>query len=168
MANPPSNIRGPNLSGFMEDFADAQFVKLFNDIIVRERLDPFFAECRAFGRLVKDGKDDGLAVRCYGCVLSEEAEHRIEEGFGIRDWNRPTEDNKEPLRAIVKDYIRYVSFDKPKTHATMRRNLEQLNRMGIYNMDIRRENYIGGRLFDFSTATMTPHLIFRTELRTEK
>ncbi|KAJ2992963.1 hypothetical protein NUW58_g1994 [Xylaria curta] len=139
---------------------------LIDDVVVREQIDPFFAECRAFGRLAKDGKDNELAVRCYGYVfLSEEVERRIEEEFGIRDWNRPTGHNKEPLRAIVKDYIRYVSFDNPKPHAKMRRNLAQLNKMGIYNMDIRKENYLGGRLFDFSTAITTPHLSFWTELR---
>ncbi|GAW13635.1 hypothetical protein ANO14919_030220 [Xylariales sp. No.14919] len=215
MANLPSNIRGPSLSRFMEDFADAQFVKLLSseddqdpdgashsrvfevvvkekryavkifkfvplevirpfvptkqhlidDIVVREQIDPFFAECRAFGRLAEDGKDDELAIRCYGYVfLSEEVERRIADEFGIRDWNRLTEHNKEPLRALVKDYIPYISFDRPKSHARMRENLKQLNKMGIYHMDIRKENYLGGRLFDFSTAITTPHLSFWTEL----
>ncbi|KAI0408491.1 kinetochore Sim4 complex subunit FTA2-domain-containing protein [Xylaria palmicola] len=216
MENLPSQIRGPKLSRFKGDLADAQFVKLLSsgddqdsdgtphsrvflvtikdkrytvkifsfvalddirpfvptkehlidDIVVREQIDPFFAECRAFGLLVKDGKDHELAVRCYGyAILSEEVERRIGEEFGIRDWNRSMEHHKEPLRAIVKDYIRYLSFDKPKRHAKMRENLVELNKMGIYNMDIRKENYLGGRLFDFSTAMTAPHLSFWIELR---
>jgi hypothetical protein len=131
-------------------------------------LDPFFAECRAFGLLVKEGKDDELAVRCHGyAFLSEEVEHLIAKQFGIRDWNRSPEDINKPLRAIVKNYIRFVNFDKPKKHTKMRENLEKLNRMGIYNMDIRKENYLGGRLFDFSVAITSPHLGLSTNFRTE-
>ncbi|KAI1212632.1 kinetochore Sim4 complex subunit FTA2-domain-containing protein [Annulohypoxylon truncatum] len=219
MAYLPSDIRGPKLFPFTEDFANAQFirllssedndssgetsharvfqviigkkryaVKIFNfvpledirpfvptkehlitDTVVRQQLDPFFAECRAFGLLTEKGKDDELAVHCHGYVLlSEEIEHLIEEKFGIRDWNRSAEDEGKPLRAIVKNYIRFLSFDRPKKLAKMRVNLKQLNKMGIYNMDIRKENYLGGHLFDFSLAITLPHLSFSRKFRSER
>lgn len=142
---------------------------LVKDDLVRYQLDPFFAECRAFGRLVEKRKDDKLAVRCHGYVfLSKAVERRIEQQFGIRDWNRQVEDRNRPLRAIVKDYIRYKSFQNRKPFAKMRDNIEELNKMGIYNMDIRKENYLGGRLFDFSIAITSPHLSLWTELRTKE
>ena len=34
-------------------------------------------------------------------------------------------------------------------------------------MDIRKANYLGGRLFDFSIAITSPHLSLWTRLRTE-
>ena len=39
--------------------------------------------------------------------------------------------------------------------------------MGIYNMDIRKKNYLGGRLFNFSTAIITPYISFLLNLRTQ-
>ncbi|KAI0538834.1 hypothetical protein GGR58DRAFT_466929 [Xylaria digitata] len=40
----------------------------------------------------------------------------------------------------------------------MRKNLEEINGLGIYNMDVREANYLGGRLFDFSIAVTFPHI----------
>ncbi|KAH6645473.1 kinetochore Sim4 complex subunit FTA2-domain-containing protein [Truncatella angustata] len=141
---------------------------VISDNVIRHHLDPFFAECRAFGLLVKEGKDDKLAVRCHGYLyLPGSVEQRIEQQFGIYDWNRTQEDNNKPLRAIVKDYIRYKSFDKPSNFAIMRDKVEKLNNMGIYNMDVRKENYLAGRLFDFSVAITIPHLSFSMDFRTQ-
>lgn len=136
------------------------------DMIIRHQLDPFFAECRAFGRLVEEGRDDELAVRCYGyTLLPETVERQIRRQFGITDWNRGEEDRKQPLRAIVKAYITYKTPFNRKSFAAMRRNIKELNDLGIYNMDIRKENYLGGRLFDFSIAITAPHLSLWSKLR---
>ncbi|KAI0973721.1 kinetochore Sim4 complex subunit FTA2-domain-containing protein, partial [Xylaria arbuscula] len=132
---------------------------LVNDKIIRGQLDPFYAECRAFGMLVEKKKDDDLAVRCHGYVfLPDAAEREIETQFGIRGWNRKAEDEGSPLRAIVKDYIRWKSLRHRRTFELMRKKLEALNKLGIYNMDIREANYLGGRLFDFSIAITFPHI----------
>ncbi|KAI0410872.1 kinetochore Sim4 complex subunit FTA2-domain-containing protein [Xylaria grammica] len=132
---------------------------LLKDNVVRHQLDPFYAECRAFGLLVEKKRDDELAVRCHGYVfLSETLERRLERDFGIRDWNRKAEDEGSQLRAIVKDYIQWRSLRHRKTFEVMRKKLEELNKLGIYNMDIREANYLGGRLFDFSIAITFPHL----------
>ena len=141
---------------------------LLEDDIVRCHFDPFFAECRAFGRLLEERKDDLLAVRCYGYMyLSEEEERRIEQQFDIRDWNRAAEDEAQRLRAILKGLIPFKSPFGRKSFLKMRQTLEQLNKLGIYNMDIREGNYKGGRLFDFSVAITTPHLSFWKKLRSE-
>lgn len=138
------------------------------DKIIQHHLDPFFAECRAFGRLVEEEKDDQLAVRCYGyALLSESIESRIREQFGITDWNRGEGDEGQRLRAILKSYIWYKTPFGRKKFPALRKNIEKLNNLGIYNMDIRKENYLGGRLFDFSIAITAPHLNLWTKLRFE-
>ncbi|KAI0801630.1 kinetochore Sim4 complex subunit FTA2-domain-containing protein [Xylaria sp. FL0064] len=134
--------------------------------VVRHHLDPFYAECRAFGSLVENKKDDELAVRCHGYVLLPRAvEQQIERQFGISDWNRKAEDEGSPLRAIIKDYIECKTPCGRKTYGAMRKNLEEFNELGIYNMDVRKANYLGGRLFDFSIAITVPHLSFWLKLQ---
>ncbi|KAI1424537.1 kinetochore Sim4 complex subunit FTA2-domain-containing protein [Xylaria sp. FL1777] len=134
--------------------------------VVRHHLDPFYAECRAFGLLVKKKKDDELAVRCHGYVfLPQAVEQQIKRQFGISDRYRKAEDEGSPLRAIVKDHIKWKTLRHRKTFQAMRKNLEELNDLGIYNMDIRQANYLGGRLFDFSIAITRPHLALSLDFR---
>lgn len=134
--------------------------------MVRYQLDPFYAECRAFGQLVGEQKDHLFAVRCYGYIFLPPAiELRITQQFGISDWNREAADEGRPLRAILKDYIRFKTPFGRKKFPEMRDTLKKLNDMGIYNMDIREANYLGGRLFDFSIAITVPHISFWEKLR---
>jgi hypothetical protein len=140
---------------------------LMKDDVVRGHFDPFYAECRAFGCMIEHGKDHELAVRCHGYMLLPTAiELEIESQFGIDDWNRGPADEGHPLRAIVKDRIYHNKSPFGKTSpSTMRSRLKQLNRLGIYNMDIREGNYLGGRLFDFSLAVTAPHLSLSRRIR---
>lgn len=142
---------------------------LLTDKIVRHHLDPFYAECRAFGLLVEKKKDDKLAVRCHGwAFLPETLERRIHDDFGINDWNRHEEHQGQPLRAILKDYIVYNSVCGRRRFSKMKENIIELNELGIYNMDIREDNYRGGRLFDFSLAITSPHISLSLKLRSKK
>ncbi|TGJ83885.1 hypothetical protein E0Z10_g4890 [Xylaria hypoxylon] len=142
---------------------------LLKENVVRHHLDPFYAECRAFGRLIENNKDDTLAVRCYGYVFLPHAiERQIERQFGISGWNRKAEDEDSPLRAIIKDHIKWKTLCNRKTFKTMRKNLEEVNKLGIFNMDIRKDNYLGGRLFDFSIAVTAPHLSLWPRLRSKE
>ncbi|KAI1110997.1 kinetochore Sim4 complex subunit FTA2-domain-containing protein [Nemania sp. NC0429] len=146
---------------------------LLTDQVVRYQLDPFYAECRAFGRLVETKKDSLLAVRCHGyAFLPAAVEQRITEQFGaqflVADWNREPTDEGQPLRAIVKDYIRFTTTYGRKKLSTMRSNIRKLNELGVYNMDIREDNYRGGRLFDFSLAITSPHISLSLKLRSKQ
>ncbi|KAH8744974.1 kinetochore Sim4 complex subunit FTA2-domain-containing protein [Diaporthe sp. PMI_573] len=137
--------------------------------VVRHQRDPFYAECRAFGLLTEHIKDNELAVRCHGYTfLPASLERRIHQQFGINDWNRQEEHEGQPLRAILKDYIIYHSVCGRKTLSKMRENITKLNGLGIYNMDIREDNYRGGRLFDFSLAITSPHISLSLNIRTRK
>lgn len=44
----------------------------------------------------------------------------------------------------------------------MTKDLRRINKMGIYNRDIKESNYKGGLLIDFSSAMTMPHYIFQT------
>ncbi|KAJ3572381.1 hypothetical protein NPX13_g5064 [Xylaria arbuscula] len=138
--------------------------------LVRFHLDPFYAECRAFGLLVEKKKDDLLAVRCHGyAFLPLEIEQLIEKRFGdqfiIENWNRGPEDKGCGLRAIIKDYIPSKSTYGRRKLSVIKSKIEQLNHLGIFNMDIRKENIRGGRLFDFSIAITSPHICLSTQFQ---
>jgi hypothetical protein len=143
--------------------------RLLTDNVVRYHLDPFYAECRAFGLLVEKKKDDMLAVRCHGyAFLPPALERRIHREFGINDWNRHEEHEGQPLRAILKDYIVYNSVCGRRKLSKMKENIIKLNKLGIYNMDIREDNYRGGRLFDFSLAITSPHISLNLKLQSRE
>ncbi|KAH9906764.1 kinetochore Sim4 complex subunit FTA2-domain-containing protein [Xylariomycetidae sp. FL2044] len=77
--------------------------------------DPFFCECRAYGRL-KERNQEHLAMRCHGYIfldsatqarlLQQDVSHDWEE-----DWGWRPDCAGRPLRALVKDY-----FDIDGTH----------------------------------------------------
>lgn len=50
----------------------------------------------------------------------------------------------------------------------MKRELQILNSLRIYVMDIRWSNYKGGHLVNFSSAWTEPHFEFRRDVNTEK
>ncbi|GAP85166.1 hypothetical protein SAMD00023353_2201020 [Rosellinia necatrix] len=144
--------------------------------------DPFFAECRAYGRINQyyedleakirrrpRGRRPGpgnieikpIAVPCYGYMtLSAEYENMLCKRFKVDDWNRSFEEDtgeapKRPFRALVKKLIRSrVSVSNPRR---MLANLKQLRKLGIYARDIYARNYKAGLLVDFSVAWTEPH-----------
>lgn len=96
-------------------------------------------------------------------------EQQIEREFGFSDWNRGEEHQGEPLRAILKDFIRWKTPFHCKKFADLRKNLKTLNhKQLILNMDINEDNYVGGRLVDFSIAMTNPHILFQPGLRTKR
>ncbi|KAH7065093.1 hypothetical protein B0J12DRAFT_693472 [Macrophomina phaseolina] len=84
--------------------------RMIRDEEFRAHLGPFYAECRAYGRIEefyrKHPKEHtSIAARCYGYLLiSAEQEKLIGERFGITDWNRQG-NGKRSLRALVKEFI---------------------------------------------------------------
>jgi Kinetochore Sim4 complex subunit FTA2 len=129
-------------------------------------MDPFHAECRAFGHLQDQGRNGDLAVRCYGYTFIEEERGKfLSEKFGVKDWNRSPDRTNKPFRAIVKQLISDETSFTAKMIPRMKRNLRELHRLGIYVMDIRPENYRQGILFDFSVAWTRPHIMLSTVAR---
>jgi Kinetochore Sim4 complex subunit FTA2 len=131
-------------------------------------VDPFYAECRAYGRIMETERRKqpkrSLVVPCYGFLgVSAGKEPMLLKRFGVEMWNR--EDSQvagnEPLRALVKEL---VEDDLPLTDALLKkmlRDLKALRKMKIYQQDIFPRNYKGGRLVDFSTAYTEPNFMFQ-------
>ncbi|KAI0401149.1 kinetochore Sim4 complex subunit Fta2 [Xylaria palmicola] len=144
--------------------------------------DPFFAECRAYGRLNQyyeglDGKMrrksrgsrpgprhveiKRLAVPCYGYItLDAEYEKVLRDKFNVHDWDRPEPEESEqiptqPFRALVKKLIPSdVSVSNPRR---MLADLKKIRKLGIYQRDVYARNYKAGLLVDFSAAWTAPH-----------
>lgn len=128
--------------------------------------DPFYNECRAYGRLKEAGLDNGaVAIRCHGYTTLDPAmESEIEQRFDVTDWEREDDDrpmeNRAAFRAIVKDLVR---DELPLTHRVvkkMKKDLLQIRKQGIYPSDIKKSNYKNGLLLDFSNAITEPNYLF--------
>lgn len=140
--------------------------------LIADHMDPFYAECRAYGRIEEKRLNGKVAVRCHGFTsVPAELEDYISEAFGVQDWNRPPEEYKlldtqrQPFRAVVKDIVRVeVAFTKAMVRM-MKADLFALRKILIFVRDLREDNYLGGKLIDFSVSWTSPHLMLTTELR---
>ena len=141
-----------------------------NDIplnILHDHRDPFFNECRAYGRLIEKNLNGKVAVHCYGyATIPAEREEELSRRFQVNDWDRPGDDyqkalrRRQPFRAIIKEL---VTEDVPLTQIVaqkMLRDLKRMRKIGIYPMDVEARNYKGGLLVDFSVAMTRPHYLF--------
>ena len=135
--------------------------------LLHAHMDPFYNECRAYGRLIEKKINGKVAAQCYGYIAVPAArKSELAQRFDVDEaqWgqpdNAPLLRNKTPLRAIAKQLIRE---DKPlseKLAAKMLRDLKRMRRAGVYPMDIRKRNYKGGLLLDMSIAMVKPHYVF--------
>ncbi|KAF2752520.1 hypothetical protein EJ05DRAFT_297433 [Pseudovirgaria hyperparasitica] len=151
-----------------------------SDEIITYHSDPFYAECRAYGKLqtheqqqqeqrTRDERRQHrehphrLAVPCYGYLYlpAEQYGEIFSEQFGIRDWDWPEEDEdkswreKPPFRALVKELVE--SKEAIVNAEEMERDLHELRNLGIYPVDLYARNYLDGKLVDFSSAMISPH-----------
>ena len=137
---------------------------------IRFQSDPFYNECRAYGRLVECNVNGKVAVRCHGhMAIPAATEEELARRFEVYEWDRPEDDSqlpvakRQPFRAIVKDL---VDDDRPLNEENlirMRRDLLKMHRLGIYPQDVRERNYGGGLLLDFSIAITKPHWVFEVK-----
>lgn len=142
--------------------------------------DPFNCECRAYGRLAQEDRLD-LAAPAHGyLLLTQQQEAKvtlmITGGLeyepddedppgtlkGDKPWGRWEEHRGQPIRAIVKELAEDDDLDGAFntgriSASTMWRDLEDLHALGILVRDIHLDNYIGGRLVDFSRAWTMYH-----------
>lgn len=145
---------------------------LVPDDVLHAHMDPFYNECRAYGRLVESDNNGNIAVRCYGHLsIAAEKEEEFGRRFEIGDWNRPDEDDvrlvstRQPFRAIVKEMIQEDAPLNSKKVKKMLKDLKRLRKLGIYPMDVRARNYRAGLLVDLSLAMTTPHYLFKIRPR---
>ncbi|TGJ78287.1 hypothetical protein E0Z10_g10477 [Xylaria hypoxylon] len=154
--------------------------RLQNELPMKKAIfytDPFYAECRAYGR-IGDGRVDRhsksprvrqqTAVECYGYLLLSARDERwlIEQGHDLKaDLDREVREALEGdtrVRAIVK----HLDESPGSLHAgNIGRAWKSVsilnNSLKIYNMDIKADNFIGFRLVDFGSSWTEPHEILR-------
>ena len=132
--------------------------------------DPFFAECRAYGRIQEGQKEkrsrEKLAVKCHGYIFLSKKDEKYLQEQGI-DLGSHLLDNKlrratggqGRIRAIVKDL---APENKPINNSNLTealRKVKQLNELKIYNRDIRAENFKGPHIVDFGSSWTEPHCL---------
>lgn len=137
---------------------------------IRLHTDPFYNECRAYGKLIEGDVNGKVAVRCHGHMTIPAArEEELAQRFEVDIWDRPEDDSKlpvskrQPFHAIVKDLI---EDDRPlneKKLIRMRKDLLKMHKLDVYPQDVRARNYGGGLLLDFSIAITKPHWVFETK-----
>jgi hypothetical protein len=135
-------------------------------------MDPFFAECRAYCAIIEHKRNGKHAVFCHGHVsLPATRELELAKRFQMDDWQRPDEEyslpvaQRQPFRAIVKELVSdTVPFTK-KLVVQMLLDLKALRRIFVYIRDVHAENYMGGKIVDFSSAWTAPHILISTYLR---
>ncbi|CAM1505186.1 Fc.00g108230.m01.CDS01 [Cosmosporella sp. VM-42] len=133
--------------------------------------DPFYAECRAYGRIHEALKKKELraavsaaAIPCHGFFFLQERDEKT-----LKDRDIDLELDKVDLeyqrasvggcraRAIVKDLASTDPGVNEKSLMKILRGITTLNRLQIYNMDIRLDNYRDGRIVDFGSSWTEPH-----------
>ncbi|KAG7408256.1 hypothetical protein Forpe1208_v012343 [Fusarium oxysporum f. sp. rapae] len=132
--------------------------------------DPFYAECRAYGRIKEATKEKILkpevAVLCHGFFFLKPQDQKALEDRGIDlglgsvdlDYQKSTIGGLR-ARAIVKDL---ASSNSGITSTSIRKilsNVVSMNKAGIYNMDIRNDNFRDGRVVDFGSSWTEPHVL---------
>ena len=144
--------------------------------LVEQHTDPFFAECRAYGKIREvqtknKRKGEDLAVPCLGYLfLSEKYREKLEAEYGIdldeecmddsdsdSDNSSPRPAKKRRARGIVKKLASNDPGITNRTVGKVRKRLKELNELQIYVRDITKENFRGGKLVDFGTAWTEPH-----------
>jgi len=135
-------------------------------------LDPFYAECRAYGRIAETNRKRPVAVPCYGFLRIPAAqEDFLNATFDISDWDRPKEEYDRPIadrqsfRAIVKELVTDPVPFKNNMVRGMLADLRSLRNITVFVRDIRADNYCGGKLVDFSVSWTVPHLMLADGLR---
>ncbi|KAL9607372.1 MAG: hypothetical protein Q9167_007712 [Letrouitia subvulpina] len=130
--------------------------------------DPFYSECRAYGKLIETNLNGRVAVRCHGyTTITAKEVHQLAERFQIEEWQldegivEPIDSQDQPYRAVVKDLIRDDVKLTTRIANRMKRDLSAMQKHHIWPYDIKLDNYRAGLLIDLSTAITRPHYWLR-------
>ncbi|KAJ8128104.1 hypothetical protein O1611_g5536 [Lasiodiplodia mahajangana] len=134
--------------------------------------DPFYAECRAYGRIQEAFKSglvkEQMAVKCYGYLhLNKKNTNWLREGEGIDLDHQLLDpelcealDGDTRVRAIVKQFENGPTNIHAGNIRRAWRSVYLLNKyLKVYNMDIKADNFIGHRLVNFGSSWTEPHML---------
>lgn len=151
------------------------------DAVVEMHCDPFYAECRAYGRInefyndtipetyeealrdffpdpTQGGEKAILATQCYGYLhLSAEDEEYLSNNYPDLDWQRDDKDEGKPLRALVKQLIDPIKDGEQPDTRQMHDDLRTLHGIGIFPNNYSPQNYRDGLFMSFSGSYTVPH-----------
>ena len=110
-------------------------------------------------------------MECYSyiAIVAERETELVTPPFEIDEWNRPEEEyewpesQRQPFRVIVEKLVR--SRKRLYRVAQIRDDVLALQKIGVYVQDIREDNYVCGKLVDFSLAWTAPHSLLDPTLR---
>ncbi|KAK0622253.1 hypothetical protein DIS24_g11256 [Lasiodiplodia hormozganensis] len=152
------------------------------DEIFEKHIDPFYAECRAYGRInefyndaipemyeealrqffpkePQGGEKRAVAAQCYGYLyLSPEDEEYLSKNHG---WTREEKHEGKPLRALVKQLIDPIDEGDQANTLQVHDNLRALHSIGIFPQKVSLRNYRDGLLMSFSSSYTVPHCIIQ-------
>jgi hypothetical protein len=154
----------------MKDLGIDLIWRLASAQLYSDYFDPFHCECRVYGRLKQEGRED-LAARAHGYLfLTPQQAAEVEERSGRPKfsqeeyeeddtdfWGRDTEHRHLSVRAIVKELVSPQDPFTPEDVPQIWDDFEDLHKLGILVRDINTFNYMGGKVIDFSRAWTTPH-----------
>ncbi|KAH0563022.1 hypothetical protein GP486_002409 [Trichoglossum hirsutum] len=122
---------------------------------ITHQLDPFFAECRAFVERRHEGLSRLLAVLARSFRLNLKAWLLgASEEF---HWDRSSQ--LESFRGIIKELVSGVPHFTSEMVEKMGADLLTLSNIGVFVRDIKKDNYRGGRLTDFSASWTRLHVM---------
>jgi hypothetical protein len=151
---------------------------------VAQYSEPFYAECRAYGRLQESGYEE-LSVKCFGYVLLDEDHERAlmklfgdnvptwhefcgnAESFGfpeLRERFMGEDQRPPPLRALVKEFGRPRENFQARDFRRIFRDIVRLQQLGIICIDVSTRQIINDKICEFSMAVTTPHYLTTPEL----
>ena len=107
---------------------------------IRYHNEPFYNECRAYGRLIKDGQNGLFAVKCHGYVLiSSETKRNLDELFPEIEFG----EEQKYYPAIVKDFIEMGDCEAKLQEQSM----AGMNKAQIMVRKMERSNFTQTGLF---------------------
>ena len=133
--------------------------------------DPFYAECRAYGR-IKEAQKQELAVPCHGYLFLQERDTQIlrEKGVDLDealiDKLLQVNGGDTRVRAIVKDFVPGDAGVNAGSVCGILGDIRALNQLGIYIGDVRADNFKAGKCVDFGLSLTEPH--WKMELSDEE
>ncbi|KAH6842735.1 kinetochore Sim4 complex subunit FTA2-domain-containing protein [Chaetomium sp. MPI-CAGE-AT-0009] len=179
------NGSGPHYALKMFYFSSATYIsqtsagkishELASPQLYFDYFDAFGCECRAYGRLKEESRED-LAVPAHGYLLltpKQEATitkmmaelNPTDSDLDGGPWCRSEETRHLPIRAIVKELATDPDHFRPSHVTNMWSDLQDFHKLGILVRDITVFNYMGGKLIDLSRSWAWPHpgLIYSEE-----
>ena len=132
-------------------------------------MDPFYNECRAYGRLEEANLNGKVAVRCHGYMtFPAEFDEELARRFNVREWNRPGDEydkivsQRQPLRATIKDLVRSKGIPMTgKVAGKILRDMKRMRKCGVYVGEVYPRNCMAGLLVDMSVAKTEPYYLFQ-------